>query len=97
MDYMGYPGWLVRLLQRWHLRVTRLGRMLQRRGVDRFGYLRAFPIVEIESQLARCHACQLTRLCDRVLGARHVAGHTRYTFCPNARFIDGHVLQRRAR
>ena len=26
MDYMGYPGWLARLLQLWHLRAMRLGR-----------------------------------------------------------------------
>ena len=97
MEYMGYPGWLVRLLQRWHLRATRLSRMLRRRGVDPAGYLRAFRIVEVESQFARCHACERARLCDRTLGAPHVPGHTRYAFCPNGRFIDRYRSSRRAR
>ena len=94
MDYMGYPGWLVRLLQRWHLRVTRLNRMLRRRGVDPVRYVRSLPIVEVEAHFARCHSCERTRLCDRTLDAPPVPGHTRYTFCPNARFIDRHVRRR---
>ena len=97
MDYLACPNWLVRLLQRGHLRFTRLGGMLRRRGIDHADYVRYFPIVEVEEQFARCHACVCQPLCDRVLRRPHVPGRSNYTFCPNLSFIDGYRLSGRKR
>jgi hypothetical protein len=95
MEYLGYPGWIVRLLQRWHLRFTRLGRLLRRRGINQAAYVRHFPIVEVEAQLARCHQCTYQPLCDRAVASSR--RRSRYTFCPNTPFIDRYLLARRRR
>jgi hypothetical protein len=82
MDYLAAPAWLARLLQVWHLRHTRLGRMLQRRGVEPAEYARATPFVEVETQIADCHSCVCQPLCDRALGSR-APSRSNYSFCPN--------------
>jgi hypothetical protein len=87
MSYLTYPNWLARLLQRWHLGRSRMGRLLRRRAIDVSAYLHAFPIVEIETQLARCYSCPCKGLCDRALQARG-SGRSRYSFCPNTPFIQ---------
>jgi hypothetical protein len=94
MSYLTYPNRLVRFLQAWHLRTMRLGRLLKRRGVDAAAFVRAFPIVEIESQIASCHRCERKPLCDRALDSS-APGKSRYSFCPNTRFVDSYRLSRR--
>lgn len=95
MSYITGPTWLVRVLQGWSLHRSRMARLLRRRGVDVGAYVRAFPIVEIESQLARCHACAFKGTCDRALRSTAPSRST-YSFCPNSRFVRQFKLTRAA-
>jgi hypothetical protein len=90
MNYLTFPAWLARLFQRLHLRRTRLARLLRRRGVDTGAYLRAFPIVAIETQIACCYSCQSKALCDRALASRG-HGRSRYSFCPNTSVVERYL------
>jgi hypothetical protein len=87
MDYLTAPAWFVRLLQTWHMRRARLGRLLQRRGIDPAAYVRAYPIIEIEAQLADCHICISQPICDRALRSQAPSRST-YSFCPNTDAIE---------
>lgn len=87
MDYLTSPTWLARLMQGLYLRRSRMGRLLRRRGIDPGAYLRAFPIVALETQLARCYRCPAKALCDRALASRK-HGRSRYSFCPNAPAVE---------
>lgn len=93
MSDLNRPAWLIRALQRWHVYRSRLGRLLKRRNVAIAQYVRAFPIVEVETQLAACFSCHSKALCDRALRSR-VPSRSRYTFCPNTRFIERYELNR---
>lgn len=86
MDYITGPAWLVRLLQRWHLGRSRMGRLLRRQRVEVSAYVRAFPPVEIEAQVARCHLCAFQERCDRAMQSI-VQGRPPCGFCPNGRYI----------
>ena len=79
--------WLARAYQRLRLNRTRMSHLLKRRHVDVGLYLRETPIAEVKAQIARCHDCARQALCDRAL--RSLAASTsRYSFCPNSRFVD---------
>jgi hypothetical protein len=93
MSYLTYPTWLIRVFQRFAFAQARMGRMLRRRGIPPGAYLRAFPFIEVEAQLARCHACPCKGLCDRALASR-APTRSRYSFCANARFIDSYIVSR---
>jgi hypothetical protein len=95
MNYLTAPLPLVRLLQYWSIGRSRMGRLLRRRDIAIGRYVKAFPVVEIESQLARCHSCTSQPLCDRALSSQ---AHRRssYSFCPNTRFVDSFKRHHRA-
>ena len=63
-----------------NLETLRLGRALEKFGIDTREYLHSQPIVDIEGQMRNCRACGDLARCDESLEGGTVVD---FDFCPN--------------
>lgn len=81
---------LPRLYRRLRLAVSRLGNVLERRGIPAARYLAAVPVAEQRRQLAACRDCSQRVACDANY-QRGSWGRRSFPFCPNREAIDRYL------
>ncbi len=63
------------------------GKMLEKRGIDKFSYTHKVPLVEIEQEIKRCQECKQVVACSDALSRD---SEQVMTFCPNNTSISQH-------